>query len=173
MNIFALYPSPIESARAHCDQHIHKMILESAQIVSTAFHNRKYSSSWLYKPAYQKHPCTIWTSANNHNISWLLNLATELASIRKELNRPTHSSSDVINYCMEYISKEFPYATWAVADTPVFAGPAHIKYLTSLSIYEKYQMYYRYKTKMWALDSRLMTWYNRPVPLFMDIPAVI
>lgn len=36
MNIFVLDPNPAIAASLHCDQHLHKMILESAQMVSTA-----------------------------------------------------------------------------------------------------------------------------------------
>ena len=36
MNIFALDPSPIVSAQMMCDKHVVKMIVETAQLLSTA-----------------------------------------------------------------------------------------------------------------------------------------
>ena len=36
MNIFALSPVPEVAAKWHCDKHVVKMILESAQMLSTA-----------------------------------------------------------------------------------------------------------------------------------------
>lgn len=38
MNIFYLDHDPAAAARAHCDRHVVKMILESAQLLSTAWH---------------------------------------------------------------------------------------------------------------------------------------
>jgi hypothetical protein len=36
MNIFVLDKNPIKAAQQHCDKHVVKMILESAQMLSTA-----------------------------------------------------------------------------------------------------------------------------------------
>ena len=36
MNIFYLHPNPQTAARMHCDKHCVKMILEYAQLLSTA-----------------------------------------------------------------------------------------------------------------------------------------
>jgi hypothetical protein len=172
MNIFALYPSPQESARAHCDQHLHKMILESAQMASTAAHLRKWKIPGIYKPAYEKHPCTIWTMKFVHNLAWALELATELAIIREELNCPVHASSEVIKIVYDYL-KEEKYADWQYAESPALAMPLEIRALPNLTPYQKYQEYYRRKNKQWAaLDKRPMTWHNRPVPSFMTTDSI-
>lgn len=36
MNIFYLHHNPTEAAKMHCDQHVRKMLIESAQMLSTA-----------------------------------------------------------------------------------------------------------------------------------------
>ena len=36
MNIFYLHKDPVESAKLHCDKHVCKMIIEYAQMLSTA-----------------------------------------------------------------------------------------------------------------------------------------
>ena len=36
MNIFALHQHPVVAAKQHCDKHVVKMILETAQLLSTA-----------------------------------------------------------------------------------------------------------------------------------------
>ena len=38
MNIFYLHRDPHEAARLQCDRHVVKMILETAQLLSTAHH---------------------------------------------------------------------------------------------------------------------------------------
>lgn len=170
MNIFALDICPRKAARAHCDQHLHKMILESAQIVSSVLHASGNRSAWLYKPTHQNHPCTIWAGETNHNLMWLLELASELEVIRQELNCPYHASTDVIKFGIDWLQAT-SHATSALADTPALAMPIEIKMLPNLTPYQKYQEYYRRKNKQWTLlDKRPMTWKNRPVPSFMVTP---
>ena len=36
MNLFYLHKDPVESAELHCDKHVVKMIIEYAQMLSTA-----------------------------------------------------------------------------------------------------------------------------------------
>ena len=40
MNIFYLAHNPTDCAQMHCDKHVVKMILETAQLLSTAHHER-------------------------------------------------------------------------------------------------------------------------------------
>ena len=68
MNIFFLDKTPDGSAEMLCDKHVPKMLLESAQMLSTAV--RKYEKETnttplakpIYKSAYPNHPMTIWVS---------------------------------------------------------------------------------------------------------------
>ena len=39
MNIFHLDKNPIKCAEYHCDKHVVKMILETSQMLSTAYQN--------------------------------------------------------------------------------------------------------------------------------------
>jgi len=169
VNIFALHSTPQESARAHCDQHLHKMILESAQIASTVLDTWGFCSTWLYKPTHRNHPCTIWASYQ-HNLIWMLELASELENIRQELSCSYHASTQIIKYAQDLLVEEFPSASSALAHDPYLAMPIQIKMLPNLSPYQKYQAYYRWKNQQWTvLDKRPMTWQNRPVPSFMNL----
>ena len=60
MNIFHLDKNPKICARYHCDKHVVKMILETAQMLSTAYRRVCGDDDNLYKTAYPKHPMTIW-----------------------------------------------------------------------------------------------------------------
>jgi hypothetical protein len=169
MNIFALYQQPRLSARVHCDQHLHKMILESAQLVSSAMYLRAHIDlqGVLYKPAYLGHPCTNWTAQSNHNILWVCELADELAIIRDELDCPYHASSEVIKTVRDYMGQEFPYTDARHADPRIFCGPAFISLRTDIPTEEKYRRYYNYKRKQWEAEGKKMTWNNRPTPSFI------
>lgn len=92
MNIFVLDKDPVKAAQQQCDAHVSKMILESAQMLSTAHRvldgiaTRRPSKSgktmvkyWkllderediLYKAVHVGHPCTVWTMESILNYEW-------------------------------------------------------------------------------------------------------
>ena len=83
MNVFVLNKDPVIAAQEHCDKHVVKMIIESAQMLSTAHRmldgkaekRRSVSGKTiqqyyalsddrenvLYKAVHKYHPCTVWT----------------------------------------------------------------------------------------------------------------
>ena len=71
MNIFILDRDPAVAARYHCDKHVSKMILESAQMLSTVL-------GGPYKKTHQNHPCTVWVGDSMGNAVWLFELAHHL-----------------------------------------------------------------------------------------------
>ena len=107
MNIFYLDRDVQLAAQYHCDKHVVKMILESAQLLSTAhryldgemqirqrlvpgtLENPKYRKhkSWvlqdarehvLYSATHINHPSAIWCRENIQNYNWLYQLFHEL-----------------------------------------------------------------------------------------------
>lgn len=70
MNIFVLSRDPILSAQMQCDKHVVKMILESAQMLSTAHRLLDGAGDPYYKPTHINHPCTKWTRATSGNYMW-------------------------------------------------------------------------------------------------------
>lgn len=95
MNIFALDKSPSIAARLHCDKHVVKMIIEYAQLLSTAHriidgvetiqeneNGRKMKRYYLhdardvilYKASHVNHPSAIWARGNLSNYNWLYHL---------------------------------------------------------------------------------------------------
>jgi hypothetical protein len=76
MNIFVLDLNIEKCARYHCDQHVVKMILESAQIACTALNGKGFKTP--YKPTHEKHPCVLWAGRSFSNLQWLLKLARAL-----------------------------------------------------------------------------------------------
>jgi hypothetical protein len=76
LNIFILDQDVVECARAHCDQHVNKMILESVQIMCTALDKKGFKTP--YRPTHAKHPCVLWVESSYDNFLWLARLAREL-----------------------------------------------------------------------------------------------
>jgi len=78
MNIFHLHTDPKICAEYHCDKHVVKMILETAQMLSTAYRRNFGDNDDLYKTAYPKHPMTIWVGDSGANFFWSLQLLDQL-----------------------------------------------------------------------------------------------
>jgi hypothetical protein len=93
MNIFFIDQDPVIAAQAMTDKHVIKMILESAQLLSTAHrvldgyesaivtkagHNKKsyvlpdvFYNNILYKSTHVNHPSGIWSRESSSNYMWL------------------------------------------------------------------------------------------------------
>jgi hypothetical protein len=81
MNIFVLDNNPIHCARYHCDKHVVKMILESAQMICTTHatnKNKNLNYTIPYKPTHMNHPCTKWVRDSLGNYLWLMELTKAL-----------------------------------------------------------------------------------------------
>ena len=89
MNIFVLDHSPEKAARYHCDQHVVKMILESAQMLCTAAIAHGIQAP--YRPTHVKHPCTLWIGQSSANWDWLVALA---AALNQEYKRRFGHTTD-------------------------------------------------------------------------------
>jgi hypothetical protein len=92
VNIFAIDKDPIQSAMWMVDKHVVKMILETAQLLSTAHRvldGEQYIDKtktgrnvkrWrlpddreqnLYSATHINHPSAVWARATNNNYNWL------------------------------------------------------------------------------------------------------
>ena len=75
MNIFYLDRDPEIAAQMMCDKHVVKMILESAQMLSTAHRvldGDGYANKFgLYKATHKNHPSAIWARTCWKQYSWL------------------------------------------------------------------------------------------------------
>ncbi len=76
MNIFILDRNIEKCARDQADQHVVKMILESAQMLCTVVNLNGGQSP--YRSTHVKHPCTIWAGESLANWLWLRRLALSL-----------------------------------------------------------------------------------------------
>ena len=96
MNIFVLDQNIEKCAEYHCDKHVIKMILESAQMLSSVVRLQGHDVG--YKLTHKNHPCTIWARESLSNYLWLLQLTDSLNSeyryrYNKEIN---HKSYDMV-----------------------------------------------------------------------------
>ena len=82
MNIFALHSDPYRAAKMHCDKHVVKMILETAQLLSTAHHelDGEFALDGLYKTTHKNHPSAKWVRESDTNYMWAWRLMQGLCA---------------------------------------------------------------------------------------------
>ena len=96
MNIFYLHEDPKTCAEMHCDRHVVKMILEYAQLLSTA-HRILDGNEWadeakLYKATHKNHPSAVWARKSAGNYVWLNKLFQELCKEYTKRYVRTHTT---------------------------------------------------------------------------------
>lgn len=69
MNLFILHEDPAVSATYHCDKHVIKMILESAQLLCSTLNMLGYDTP--YKTTHKNHPCRLWCGASLSNYKYV------------------------------------------------------------------------------------------------------
>lgn len=95
MNIFVLDEDVVKAASYHCKQHLTKMPLESAQMLSTVCRNHGDDSG--YKSTHKHHPCTVWCGESLDNWEWVRELAIQMDLYkRKFVDCHRHKSVDLI-----------------------------------------------------------------------------
>lgn len=144
MNIFYLDSDPVIAAQMQCDKHVVKMIVESAQMLSTAHRLldgtliegkrmvagsipvrwRKYKS-WihpdsvkeqtLYKAVHMNHPSTLWTMESLANYSWHYQHFVALCDEYKYRYNKIHATAALLTFLLDEIPDNIP----DIGPTPV------------------------------------------------------
>jgi hypothetical protein len=140
MNIFFLDNDPQLAAIYHGDKHVVKMILESAQLLSTAHHVLDGDKEGLYKKTHMNHPCAIWTRESSHNYLWLLSLLKHLCDEYTFRYKKIHKTSQLIPALNE-LPSSIKNTTFT---KPAQAMPEEFKNENSVVAYRNY---YREKIK--------------------------
>ena len=97
MNIFHLHKDPKTCAEYHCDKHVVKMILETGQMLSTAYRRHFGDNDDLYKTAYPRHPMTVWVGNSGGNFSWTMKLLEHLLEQYNLRYNKIHTTSRIFN----------------------------------------------------------------------------
>jgi hypothetical protein len=92
MNIFCSSPHPHDSAFALDDKRVIKMILESAQIMSTAINLS--GGKGPYKTTHKNHPVVVWARKNRSNYWWLFQHYQALYQVYYDRFGKIHKTGD-------------------------------------------------------------------------------
>lgn len=108
MNIFFLDKDPYKAAEYLCDKHVVKLVLESAQIMSTVYNlSHDKDLDFTYRTTHKNHPCTIWARECFENYQWLSRHAVGLLLEYTHRYNKIHASTDIITRCC-YVPDSVP-----------------------------------------------------------------
>ena len=178
MNIFYLHHDPETCAQMHNDKHVVKMILEYAQLLSTAHRvldgteqqalskSGRKQKVWqlpdarnqaIYKASHINHPSAKWVRHNISNYSWLFSMWVNLLREYTYRYDKVHSSERLVEHLVN-IPKNIPHDNGWTA--PWRAMPDEYKLNRNVENYtvESYRAYYL------GEKVKMSRWTNRPMP---------
>lgn len=97
MNIFYLHKNPWTCAEMHCDKHVVKMVLETAQLLCSAYEEAPYRRTHF------NHPCAKWARTSRQNYLWLCELGIALCEEYTHRYNKEHKSQRIIEWCIDNI----------------------------------------------------------------------
>jgi len=157
MNIFALSLDPREAAEYHCDKHVVKMILETAQLL--------YCAHWVldpdglpliaYKKTHPNHPCSIWIRESVENYRWLSDLGLCLCREYTYRYGKTHKTEEHILW----LSDNFPPLPMTEQTPFRMAMPNEYKCEDPILAYQSYYL---------GAKERMLVFSKRPPPPFVE-----
>ena len=177
MNLFYLHEEPKVSATLHCDKHVVKMIIEYAQMLSTAHRmldGTQYTDSssgrriqrWrlpnsnmdgvLYKASHINHPSTRWVRENAIQYQYAYDMFTNLCDEYTYRYGKVHMTDTKLRDLLDQLPKNITLGEWS---EPPQCMPDDVKTKSTIEAYHKY--YREYKTPF-------AVWTKRDVPEFMQ-----
>jgi len=164
MNIFYLDKRPDDAAEMHCDKHCVKMILEYAQMLSTA--HRELDGDVpdiLYKSTHKNHPSTIWTRSSKQHYDWLFRLfrmlRAEYAIRDSDHNFKVHKTWDKLGKLLETTPKNIKDNGWG---DPPQCMPDHCKDDDVVTAYRNYYILEKNTFAVWKY-SGTPEWYTKGI----------
>lgn len=151
MNIFILDTDKTKCAQYHLDRHVVKMILEYAQLLSTACRHTGLDVG--YRSTHINHPCSKWVRESKDNWLWLRDLSTELNREYTHRYGKSHKSYDVI--------KSLPVPNLPDKGLTKFALAMPDEYKVSDPV-QSYRNYYN------GGKVKIATWKNRNKPYWFN-----
>jgi hypothetical protein len=148
MNIFYLSKKTSRCARWHCDKHVVKMILETAQLLYTAHWVLDVKPDFSSAPSRMSgeagympirnvnHPSAKWARSGLMQYTWLCNLGVALsAEFRHRFSGRGHSCEEHIFWLYAHPPATIPMIPWT---QPPQAMPVELHRKDSVAAYRDY-----------------------------------
>lgn len=98
MNIFYTSNDPITCANEHCSVHTRKMIVEYAQLLSTAHHvlDGDKAIKGIYKCTHKNHPSAVWVRESTEHYNYVYFVMERLIENYAAYTGKTHATSKLL-----------------------------------------------------------------------------
>jgi len=158
MNIFVTSNCPKLSAQDLDNKRVVKMVLETAQLLSTAiFINSGITYEGIYKPTHLKHPCTIWAAETVENWDWLFRHFVDLYEEYSFRYNKQHASENILPYLLKHRTDVKSGSMTAFANcTRSESIKVDFKHITDTCA-----AYKQYLIAKWHYDKLPPKWLNR------------
>ena len=153
MNLFYLDRDPVVAAQMQCDRHVVKMILETAQMLSTA-HVELDGVQVAYKATHKNHPSTVWVRERASHYLWAYR---HMMALGREYTRrygKVHKTIREHGAALSRLPAALQYDCRMLVDPPQCMYDECKRDDTVLA----YQLYYNAKADEWAAAGRPMRW---------------
>ena len=162
MNLFVLDEDQNKSVQYHTDKHVVKMILECAQILTTAHYicDGEIGENW-YRPTHQNHPVVRWTAETDGNYRYVYRQFELLAAEYRVRYGKTHLSWTKMQnalYAPPWEISGGRVIDFYLAMPVEFGGRRRARLAETVRCYRAYYI---------GEKSRMFKWTNRPVPRFL------
>ena len=170
MNIFYLDKNAKIAAQMHCDKHVVKMVLEYAQILSTAHRvidgNEVADEKCLYQIAHKNHPSTAWARLGRGNYNWLSDLWGYLGIEYTHRYNKVHKAAT--KEWLFYAPDNIPHKTYftGLTSTPPQCMPDQYKCNPNSATLDDVVLAYR--AYYIGDKAHFSNWTNRPVPTWFQ-----
>ena len=173
-----MHKTPTVSVKMHCDKHVVKMVIEYAQLLSTA-HRMLDGTQWidassgrrikrwrldnycmdgvLYKASHINHPSAIWVRQNNSQYQYMYNMFENLCEEYTYRYGKIHMTDSKLRQLLVDSPKNIPIGSF---QEPPQCMPYYCKQSNAV---DGYKTYYREEKKGFA------KWTKREVPEFMNV----
>ena len=181
MNIFYLHPDPKQCAQWHISRHTTKMVVEYAQLLSTAHRildgtlsvglsetgrkQKRYvlpdeRESILYLSTHSNHPSAVWVRQSDANYNWLYQLLCELCNEFTYRYGKVHSTERLLE-TLSFTPNNIPHGPFT---PPTPAMPDDVKIPNdSMASYHNYYINNKKSFASWQgrVNSRdVPKWFN-------------
>jgi hypothetical protein len=182
MNLFVLDKDPVKAAQLQCDKHVVKMVVESAQMLSTAhrlldgvlervpsksgktkvkyYRLPDYREGLLYKAVHFNHPCTVWTAKSNNNYNWHYVHFVALCEEYKYRYGRVHKTDKLLREELKNLPRNIEVGYLTNQPLAMQSNPECM----SEDVVASYRAYYQTKQNRFK-----MTWTNREIPNWFEV----
>jgi hypothetical protein len=178
LNIFYVDTDPVKAAQSMVDKHVVKMIVESAQLLSTAHRvmdgvevdglskSGRKQKKWiladsrepiLYQATHINHPSAIWTRTSVENYNWLVDHFFGLLNEYTYRYKKHHKCEGDLSFMIQS-----PPNNLKDYDMTSMPSAMDDEFIISDNPIDNYRNYYRFG------KAKLHKWTNRQAPVWIN-----